>query len=182
MPYTTWFTYLSGIPIDDTDLWAALGVLNTELESIADAAGIHYAYAPFYGGGVTTVDAALNKIGSYLAGVGVPSGGTSLGYLTLYDDDDPLYDAYTYAQWIMPLAGILKVADFWVDTAPVGGDCTLGIYLNGVLQVTVTIPVSTNQPVAVTDCTSVVYNARDILSLRTITAYSAGYLLAAIQL
>ena len=181
MAYTTWHNYLTGIPISDADLWNALASLETELEAVYEAQNIYYNFAPFYGLGITSVGAALNKIGTYLAGVGVGSG-TGLGYLTLYDDDDPLYDAYNYIQWVMPLAGALKMGDFWVDTPPSGGTCTLGIYVNGVLITTITIAAGANQPTAVTDCSGVVYVARDIISLRTITVNSAGVLLAALQL
>jgi len=178
---TTWFNYLSGTPIDDADLWQALSVLDVELEASCQATGVYYSYTPFYGVGITTVAAALNKIGGHLAALGTGSG-VAAGLLPVYDDDDPLYDGYTYAQWVMPASGVLKLGDFWVDTAPSGGTCTLGIYVNGVLKLTITIADGANAPTAVTDCSAVVYIARDIISLRTITCNSAGILIAAMQL
>jgi hypothetical protein len=181
MAYTTWHTYLTGTPIDDTELWNALAVLDSELEIVCEASGISYSYATFFSAGVTTVRAALNSIANYLAGVGV-GGATGGGYLTLYDDDDPLYDGYNYCQWVMPIAGALKEADFRVETAPTGGDCTLGIYVNGALIKTITIPESTNYPTAVSDCSGIVYSARDVISVRTITAFAAGVLTAALRL
>lgn len=157
----------------------ALSKLNTEVEEICHANGVAYSFATFYSGGVTTVAAALNELANAMVGVGAGSGG---GVLSVFDDDDPLYDAYTYGRWVMPVGGTLGIADFLVTTAPLGGDCTLGIYLNSVLAITITIPSGATYPSAVVDCSSVVYVARDVIELKTITVNAAGELTGTISL
>ena len=176
--FSSWLSYITGLPLLDGEVFAALSALDVAIDDLSKAENISYSYGTYFDASVNSVKLALNQIAQDLVvGLGTIHGGnlqvsqqgvTGLANLT------------TYGRWIMGDSGTFGYVHFRVETAPAVTDCEIEIRVNGVALDTYIIPAGDNAG-TVLDLSLESYVAGDVIDVYCTVASAAADLCGTIQ-